>query len=264
LLHQAADAVSGHEAGTSQPSAAIQSAIVAFETSFFSAQLSDSSAGSLTGAGARGGVANLAAQGFTPGSNDPFAPTTPSPGVPPTPPFTLFAAWEAGGASLTPAQASIGRGEKIFNTRPIALQIVNGLNDQVDARGKPRTLVIGTCGTCHNAPNVGSNTTGRLFDTGVSHGGNGSADLPLITLVNKSTGATQQSTDPGLALTTGLWSDVGKFKVPGLRNLSARAPYFHNGGPGSLDAVVNFYNTRFALNLSAQEHADLVNFLKAL
>jgi len=31
-----------------------------------------------------------------------------------------------------------------------------------------------------------------------------------------------------LALSSGKWADIGKFKVPTLRLLAARAPYFHN------------------------------------
>ena len=35
--------------------------------------------------------------------------------------------------------------------------------------------------------------------------------------------------------------DMGKFKVPGLRNVALRAPYFHNGGMPTLADVVDFY-----------------------
>jgi len=46
--------------------------------------------------------------------------------------------------------------------------------------------------------------------------------------------------------------------------LAARAPYFHNGSAPTLGAVVDFYQQRFNLQLSAQEQADLVAFLGAL
>ena len=49
-----------------------------------------------------------------------------------------------------------------------------------------------------------------------------------------------------------------------LRGLAARAPYFHNGSAQSLMDVVNFYETRFNIGLTAQEKADLVAFLGAL
>lgn len=35
--------------------------------------------------------------------------------------------------------------------------------------------------------------------------------------------------------------DRGRFRVPGLRNVALRAPYFHNGGPTSLGEVIDFY-----------------------
>jgi cytochrome c peroxidase len=49
-----------------------------------------------------------------------------------------------------------------------------------------------------------------------------------------------------------------------LRGLAARAPYFHNGSAADLDQVVDFYNSRFRIGLSAQERADLVAFLRSL
>jgi cytochrome c peroxidase len=36
-------------------------------------------------------------------------------------------------------------------------------------------------------------------------------------------------------------ADRGRFKVPSLRNVGLRAPFFHNGGKGTLTDVVNFY-----------------------
>ncbi|MBV9116805.1 MAG: hypothetical protein JOY63_05500, partial [Acetobacteraceae bacterium] len=49
-----------------------------------------------------------------------------------------------------------------------------------------------------------------------------------------------------------------------LRNLAARPPYFHNGAAPDLSHVVNFYDTRFQMHLTAGETADLVAFLKSL
>ena len=75
---------------------------------------------------------------------------------------------------------------------------------------------------------------------------------------------TIQTTDPGRAMVTGKWGDVGKFKGPLLRALAARAPYFHNGSAATIEEVVDFYNTRFNIGLTNREKADLVAFLKAL
>jgi len=77
-------------------------------------------------------------------------------------------------------------------------------------------------------------------------------------------GTNQHSSDPGRALVTGHCADLGAFKPPLLRNLAVRAPYFHNGAAATIDDVVNFYNGRFTIGLTTQQHSDLVAFLKAL
>ena len=88
--------------------------------------------------------------------------------------------------------------------------------------------------------------------------------LPVYTLLNKTTGHRVQTTDPGRALISGKWNDIGRFKGPVLRALSSRAPYFHNGAAATLDEVVDFYERRFGIGLTAQERADLLAFLRAL
>lgn len=47
-----------------------------------------------------------------------------------------------------------------------------------------------------------------------------------------------------------------------LRGLPIRAPCFHNGMAASLEEVVDFYDTRFTLNLNKPQKSDLVAFLK--
>ena len=89
--------------------------------------------------------------------------------------------------------------------------------------------------------------------------------MPLYTLRNKQNPElVVQTTDPGRALITGKWRDIGRFKGPILRGLAARAPYFHNGFAKNLDAAVDFYNERFGLGLTDAEHDDLVAFLLTL
>ncbi len=81
--------------------------------------------------------------------------------------------------------------------------------------------------------------------------------------------------DSGRARITTLQTDVGKFKVPSLRNIEKTAPYMHDGSMATLETVVNHYNSGgqnhpnrspllLQLNLTQQEKTDLVNFLKAL
>lgn len=53
------------------------------------------------------------------------------------------------------------------------------------------------------------------------------------------------TTDPGRALITGLWKDVGRLKGPVLRALASRPPYFHNGSAKTLLDVIEFYDKRF-------------------
>jgi hypothetical protein len=88
--------------------------------------------------------------------------------------------------------------------------------------------------------------------------------LPLYTLTQSGTNATIQLTDPGQALITHKFANAGGQKPPVLRNLAARAPFFHNGAAMDLDHLVNFYNQNFSIGLTDQEHSDLVAFLAAL
>jgi hypothetical protein len=50
------------------------------------------------------------------------------------------------------------------------------------------------------------------------------------------------------------------------QHLGFRSPlsYFHNGFAADLDAVVDFYDTRFDIKLTGQEKSDLVAFLGSL
>lgn len=86
----------------------------------------------------------------------------------------------------------------------------------------------------------------------------------LTCLRNKATNVEMSTTDPGRALITGKWADIGKVKGPILRGLAARAPYFHNGSAAGLKEVIQFYNVRFSMGLTDAEQADLVAFLSAL
>ena len=88
--------------------------------------------------------------------------------------------------------------------------------------------------------------------------------MPLYTLRNNGTGQTVQTTDPGRAMITGKWADIGKFKGPILRGVAARPPYFHNGSAATLADVVDFYDTRFNIHMTGQQKRDMVAFLSAL
>ena len=276
LSAQAADAITTHEQGNSAPTAAQLSELVAFEEGLFTAEATDTQAGPLNGSGATGGAAALAAQNYYPGINDAFG-QDPKGAAFNKVVFTLFAAWEG---SANPAQASIARGEDLFNNAPMQITDVHGLNDN-PALGSP-AVIVGTCGTCHDAPNIGAHSLPLSMDIGTSHlvatetdaniiGGLQALTPPSLPVYQIS-GCTNASgnavvyvtTDPGVALVTGQCADVGGLKVPGLRGLAARGPFFHNGSAANLGQVVQFYSTRFQMNLNPQQLVDLQNFLAAL
>ncbi|MBX6315080.1 MAG: c-type cytochrome [Isosphaeraceae bacterium] len=69
--------------------------------------------------------------------------------------------------------------------------------------------------------------------------------------------------------------ELGAFKTPTLRDISRTAPYMHDGSERTLEDVIEFYNKggnknpnldpdMKPLNLTDQEKADVVAFLKAL
>ena len=111
----------------------------------------------------------------------------------------------------------------------------------------------GTCTTCHDTPNAGNHSVKAPLNIGLTDASRRTADMPLYTLRSMSTGETVQTTDPGRAMVTGKWADIGKFKGPILRGLAARAPYFHNGSAATLDEVIDFYESRFNIGLTARE-----------
>jgi len=55
-----------------------------------------------------------------------------------------------------------------------------------------------------------------------------------------------------------------QYRTSPLRGLWQHAPYFHDGSAPTLDAVVQTYNTRQTLGLTAGQMADLVQYLKSL
>jgi cytochrome c peroxidase len=270
LTSQAIDATLGHAQADAAPNVAQQKQIVAFETGLATAQSYDDAAHDLNAAGANGGPAALVDQlsAFFIGINDPF-------GLNPTGAlfnaniFTLFQAWAAlpSGDSVTAARRQIARGEAIFNTMPITITGVGGINDA------HTPSVSGSCGTCHDTPNVGNHSVKAPLDIGIvgAHAGAPAgldiSGLPVFSLLCTSGPLAGQAftvTDPGRALISGKCADIGKVKGPILRGLSARAPYFHNGSAATLMDVVNFYDQRFSLGFTPQQKADLVAFLNAL
>ena len=267
LTRQANNATRGHASAFTDLTPEQARQIVDFEMGLFTAQSQDRIAGNLHTQGARGGPAALAEEPFFLGINDPIG-LNPA-GSPFTPDaFTLFDAWTAlpqgARSAVIEARRTIGRGQTIFNTKPIVLSGVSGLNGETFSNGVTLPASFsGTCTVCHDSPNAGNHSVKAPLDIGLTTP-DVAPYLPVYTLRNVATGQTVETTDPGRALITGKWRDVNRFKGPILRGLAARAPYFHNGAAATLDEVVEFYDERFGIGLTQQEKADLVAFLRAL
>jgi cytochrome c peroxidase len=265
LAHQALDATNGHAQAATPLTVQQQQAIVNLEMGLATAQAFDFRAGALDADGATGGPTVLATQtvpAFFVGINDPLGENphgTPfSPVI-----FTLFDSWSNlnGQTPSIRRRASIARGQAVFNSKPIEITGVAGLNDDLNLAS-----IAATCGTCHDSPNAGNHSVPVPLDIGVADVDSplNVGYLPKIALQNKMTHEIKVTTDPGRALITGLWKDVGRMKGPVLRGLSSRAPYFHNGSANSLGEVVDFYDKRFRIGLTSQEKEDLVAFLSTL
>ena len=264
LSDQANSATTGHAQAAQPLTTAQREAIVAFETTLFTAQVFDDEAGKLTARHALGGPEYLSQQAFYFGINDvvsgdyrtgaSFNPIV----------FNLYDAWDTAdhsgnGDGRAEARRAVARGETLFNSKPIKITSVKGLNDDLNV-----PVLQGTCTTCHDTPSSGNHSIPAPLDIGLTDASRRTPDLPLYTLRNKQTGQQLETTDPGRALITGKWKDIGRFKGPILRALATRAPYFHNGSAQDLESVVDFYNQRFSIGLTDDEKDDLVAFLLTL
>ena len=108
------------------------------------------------------------------------------------------------------------------------------------ARGRAVFDGAGQCATCHTGPTFTDINAGRLHT------------------------AAEAGQDPAYAQR----STTKMYRTTPLRGLwrppQLRGPYFHDGRAATLEAVVEHYNTRRNLNLTAAQKADLVQFLKSL
>src|SRR2546425_1815390 len=265
LADQSNGATQGHAQAPNPISSAQREAIVAFETALATAQVWDESAKRLQAGDAKGGPEAIFDQAFYYGINDNLgdyrtqAPFTPNV-------FDIFDAWRdlLGGGSINEARRAVARGQATFNSKTFAISGVAGLNFDSPFDPPLPTSFQGTCTTCHDAPNSGNHSIVAPLNIGLADESRRTPDLPLYTLKNKTDGRTVKTTDPGRALISGKFADIGKFKGPILRGLAARAPYFHNGSAADLGAVVDFYNERFGAGIAGREKEDLIAFLRAL
>jgi hypothetical protein len=255
LKHQANDATLGHAQGSAPLTDGQRDAIARFELNLATAQQGLRHVGRLDARGGRGGPAFVAVQPFYVTINDVLGADAGGAAFEPDA-MTLYEAWAG---SRDRRRAAIARGARLFGTRAIAIAGVGGLNDALGL-----ATIRGTCTTCHDSPNIGHHSVALPIDIGLTDAARRTPDMPLYTLRDRRTGATRATTDPGRALVTGRWEDIGKFKGPVLRGLAARPPYFHDGSAADLGGVVDFYDARFGIGFTDREKADLVAFLEAL
>jgi cytochrome c5 len=109
------------------------------------------------------------------------------------------------------------------------------------ARGKLVFEGAAACATCH---------TGALFTDANSrlHAPNEVVSEP----------------EPNGAPSYASRSATKMYRTSPLRGLWQHPPYFHNGISPTLGSVVQLYNSKKALNLTVQQQADLVQYLKSL
>jgi hypothetical protein len=230
LAHQAIDATLGHAQALAAPSTAQVEAIVDFELALFTAQRADRDAGVLNAQGADGGPEALAGAPYYPGINDPLG-GNPTGAAFDAQAFAIFAGWQDLNSSnrYTAARQAVARGEAAFNTHPLSITGVAGLND---ALGVP--AIAGACSTCHDTPNVGNHSLPVPLDIGTSHAASlesdarivagltqiSTPDLPIFQVTCTAgplAGTVRYTSDPGRAMITGRCADLGRIKGPILR-----------------------------------------------
>lgn len=115
-------------------------------------------------------------------------------------------------------------------------------NHAAAKRGKRLFRDEAGCATCHRPPNFTDVLSGPAPTEPFLHS---PAEVGM---------------DPAYAARTATRS----YRTTPLRALWQHPPYFHDGSAPDLLAVVNHYDRLFALNLTAAQKADLVEFLKSL
>jgi len=136
------------------------------------------------------------------------------------------------------------------------------------------------CAGCHMAHNV-SLDLGLNLDGG-SKTASSPPDAPAVFmfhntgLYNLPGPIVYPADNTGLYRHTGDLDDVGKFRIPTLRNIAVTAPYMHDGSIATLEEVLDHYvaggrapNPRQSksiepLKLSATDRRDLIAFLESL
>jgi cytochrome c peroxidase len=116
-----------------------------------------------------------------------------------------------------------------------------------EARGMALFSAVdkGNCAACHPLTPINDGKTRLLTDFSYDNlGVPRNPDNPFYTQSSAHNPAGRAYVDRGLGDIIGLPEEMGKFKVPTLRNIALTAPYMHNGYFNDLKSVVQFYNDR--------------------
>jgi cytochrome c peroxidase len=124
-----------------------------------------------------------------------------------------------------------------------------------DAEKRGLILFIGkaACSECHNGPNF---TDNKYHNLGIAAAQGNPDDVGRFTVTKNP-------------------EDRNAFKTPTLRNVALTAPYMHDGSSATLEEVIELYDRGggdapgkskliYKLDLTPQEKADLVAFMKSL
>ena len=132
----------------------------------------------------------------------------------------------------------------ISNQSPFDAFLANGPTALTPQQNQGFQALVGECLPCHGGPLLTNQTFQNI-------------------------GVRPAGEDLGRGAVTGVPQDNGRFKVPSLRNVALRAPFFHNGGKSTLAEVIDFYDNGgdfFApdlppINLSFAEEVAIEVFL---
>lgn len=236
--------------------------IVAFERQVYVAQDTHVKGGSLTESGpppALGPMALVTGKSILPGNNWT------------NPVFLSFDSWRDPPGETQEQRdfrASVARGYDAFFVRPMWIRDVAWFTSI--GMGNPYKR---TCAICHSVHLAGNNISPGLMDLGVNNPPMAPLmpDLPVFKVTCKKDvlphpylGREFVTHDPGRALITGKCMDIGSLVMQQMRGMSARAPFFSNGSAKTIRDVVEYYNTRFKMEMTEQEKQDLTNFMSVL
>lgn len=152
--------------------------------------------------------------------------------------------------------------------------LTNGFStlNPIEQMGRDLFFSTYNCNSCHqlqepvNGYQVAAQSVGATVEVA------GFADI----------GLDANPTDPGVYKESGIPSDLGKFKIPSLRNVALTAPYMHDGRFQTLEDVVEHYSTDIEksanldtrlrdangnpkqFNIPASDKEAIVAFLKSL